>query len=125
MKTIIAGSRTGVYFDDVCDAIEMVDWDITTIISGGANGVDTFGEEIANNLDIPVERYPITKEEWNKYGYAAGPIRNRRMAENAEALIAVWDGKSNGTADMINTARKMGLKVFVHVVGGNVLEEFI
>ncbi len=35
--------------------------------------------------------------DWNKYGKKAGPVRNRKMADYAEALIAVWDGKSRET----------------------------
>jgi hypothetical protein len=36
------------------------------------------------------------------------------MASMADALIAVWDGKSRGTKNMIETAEKMGLRVYVH-----------
>jgi hypothetical protein len=36
------------------------------------------------------------------------------MAERAEALIAVWDGKSKGTKHMIETAHDFGLKVYVY-----------
>ena len=35
------------------------------------------------------------------------------MAEAAEGLIAVWDGKSAGTRNMITTARERDLRVFV------------
>ena len=38
------------------------------------------------------------------------------MAENAEALIAVWDGMSRGTKNMIDTAKSLGLRVFVHMI---------
>jgi dissimilatory sulfite reductase (desulfoviridin) alpha/beta subunit len=41
------------------------------------------------------------------------------MAENADALIAVWDGESRGTKMMIDIAKKKGLKVFVK----NILKE--
>jgi hypothetical protein len=40
------------------------------------------------------------------------------MAQYADALIAFWDGKSKGTANMINEAKKQGLTVLeVHYVG--------
>jgi hypothetical protein len=51
--------------------------------------------------------------DWKTHGKAAGPIRNRQMAKNAEALIALWDGNSRGTKNMIETATKLGLKVYV------------
>lgn len=38
------------------------------------------------------------------------------MADNAEALIAIWDGKSKGTRHMIEVAKEKGLKVYVHRV---------
>jgi hypothetical protein len=38
------------------------------------------------------------------------------MAKYGEALIALWDGESRGTANMIELAHKYGLKVFVFLV---------
>lgn len=51
--------------------------------------------------------------DWNKHGKAAGPILNAEMAEVADALIAFWDGKSRGTANMIQLAKDKGLKVAI------------
>lgn len=48
------------------------------------------------------------------YGNAAGFIRNQAMADYADALIAVWDNRSKGTADMIRKAIGRGLPVFVY-----------
>lgn len=41
----------------------------------------------------------------------AGIMRNAVMADNADALIAYWDGISRGTKNMIDEARKKGLAV--------------
>ena len=38
------------------------------------------------------------------------------MAENADALLAIWDGESRGTKHMIDTAREKGLEVYVYMV---------
>ena len=38
-------------------------------------------------------------------------MRNAVMADNADALIAYWDGISRGTKNMIDEARKRGLAV--------------
>jgi hypothetical protein len=35
------------------------------------------------------------------------------MAEYADALIAIWDGESRGTKNMIEEATKRGLRVYV------------
>ena len=110
MRTIIAGSRDIIDLDVVLEAIANSGIDITTVVSGGARGVDTLGEHAAKMMGIPVTRY---EAEWDVYGKSAGYKRNGVMAKNADALIAVWDGKSKGTEHMITLARLRGLKVFV------------
>lgn len=110
MKTIIAGSKTCTDMSELLAAIEKAGWTPTTVISGTAKGADTLGEQWAEENGVPVERFT---PDWRKYGKAAGPIRNRNMAQAGEALIALWDGKSRGTKNMIETAYKNGLKVFV------------
>jgi len=112
MRTIIAGSRDFHDYQTVVDAIEESRFTITTVISGGAKGVDALGERYAEEMNINLK---IFRADWEKNGRAAGPIRNRKMAENADALIAVWDGQSRGTKNMIETATKLGLMVYVKV----------
>ena len=86
------------------------------IISGGASGADSLGEKYAKEYGIPVVRYPA---DWKKYGRAAGPKRNEKMARAAAAdgisgiLFAFWDGTSRGTANMIKIAEKFKLDVKV------------
>jgi hypothetical protein len=110
MKTIIAGSRS-VTWDQFVKAMDLCPWtdQITTVISGGAKGADKYGALWAHQRGLDIQ---IFQAEWQKYGKAAGPMRNSKMADNAEALIAVWDGKSRGTKNMIGIAQKRGLKVF-------------
>ena len=111
MKTIIAGSRTITNPITVEDAIRLSKIDITEVVSGGCYGVDAIGEDWARYNNIPIKLF---RADWNTHGKAAGPIRNLAMAEYAEALIAVWDGVSRGTKNMIREARKQGLKVYIH-----------
>ena len=108
MKTIVAGTRDITDYQKVYDAIFSAPWIITEIVSGGARGVDTLGEQAAAALGIPVKVFPA---DWDRLKRAAGPIRNGQMAEYADALIAVWDGSSRGTADMIRQARAHKLRV--------------
>jgi predicted Rossmann fold nucleotide-binding protein DprA/Smf involved in DNA uptake len=68
-----------------------------------------------------VNRFPA---DWNKHGRGAGMIRNRLMAHNADALIAVWDGVSSGTDNMISLAKVRGLKVFVYITSTKKIEEY-
>lgn len=110
MRTIIAGSRGIINYDTVLNVVINSGFVITQVLSGTARGVDTIGEEIAEEFGIPLVLYPA---DWGKYGKSAGHIRNEQMAKNAEALIAVYDGVSPGTKSMINIAKKLGLKVYV------------
>ena len=64
------------------------------IVSGTARGADQLGERYAVEKGFPILRFPA---DWLQYGKAAGPIRNRQMTDNADALIAFWDGQSKGT----------------------------
>lgn len=110
MKTIIAGSRNA-SVKDTRTAIVLCPWEITSVISGLARGPDTHGVDYAKKNRLPVHFFPA---DWEKFGITAGYIRNRQMAQNAEALIAVWDGKSKGTKHMIHTASSHGIHL-IHV----------
>lgn len=110
MKTIIAGSRDINSEEIVKAAIKQSGFVISEVVCGGAQGVDEVGRRLAIYNQIPTKLFPA---DWSKHGKAAGPIRNAQMAEYADALIAVWDGKSRGTKNMIEEAKKRGLKVYV------------
>ena len=111
MRTIIAGSREGVTYEDVIQAVKLCGWLPTTVICGGARGADTLGKKWAESMNVPIEYFPA---DWNKFGRSAGPIRNSLMAQNSEALIALWDGFSRGTKNMIELAAKNGLRIYIH-----------
>ena len=110
MKTIIAGSRDVTELSVVASAIDRSGFAISEVVSGTARGVDRLGEQWAQQNGVPVARFPAN---WDRYGNGAGHIRNGEMADYADALVAVWDGESPGTAGMIRNARKKGLKVHV------------
>lgn len=107
---IIAGSRV---FNDYqmlarhCDYLFSAHKP-TSIISGTARGADTLGERYAKERGIPVQRFPA---QWDKYGKRAGYLRNQEMLDHADGLIAAWDGKSKGTAHMIEIAKQKGIPV--------------
>jgi hypothetical protein len=113
MKTIIAGSRTITSLSLVLDAIMESGWDICEVVSGCARGVDTLGEAYAKNQGIPVKKFPA---DWKRYSKLAGPQRNNEMVCYADACIAVWDGESGGTRDMIEKAIDAGLITLVVTV---------
>lgn len=74
-----------------------------TIVSGGCTGADNLGERYAKEYGIPLEIHPA---EWDKFGNAAGPIRNEEMIKESDAVLCFWDGKSHGTLSLISLAKK-------------------
>lgn len=110
MKVIIAGSRDIEDMLLVEQAIRESRFRISEVVCGMARGVDTLGKEWAEARNIDVAPFYA---DWNTYGKAAGYKRNSAMAEYADALIAVWDGRSRGTRNMIMLARKNNLRVYV------------
>ncbi|MFP4601059.1 MAG: SLOG family protein [Persicimonas sp.] len=118
-RVIIAGSRDITEPQDVFHAIKIAKTSgmaIDEVVTGGARGVDTIAHEAAKRKGVATKVFPAN---WDEHGKAAGPIRNREMAEYADALLAVWDGESRGTSNMIAEARKRGLEVFVVVMRGD------
>jgi hypothetical protein len=122
MRIIIAGSRN-VTEHEVRNAIGKCSWIgfASAIVSGGARGADKYGENWAEEQSINVYRYLA---DWEKYGKRAGPLRNKLMSENAEGLIAIWDGKSRGTCNMIELAKENGLRVFIFRTDVDMIEEY-
>jgi hypothetical protein len=110
MRTIIAGSRTATNYDDLPRAIASASWRPTLVISGSARGADVLGERWARENNIPLRLMPAN---WAKNGDCAGYIRNVEMAHHADALLALWNGKSPGTRHMIDIATRKGLIVSV------------
>jgi hypothetical protein len=110
MRVIIAGSR------DIADpralqaALQEVDWRITQVVCGMARGADKLGYDWAKANNIPIAEFPA---DWNRYGKSAGHRRNAEMAKNADALLALWDGQSRGTNNMIYLAACHNLKVHI------------
>ena len=112
-RVIIAGSRGFSDFPGLCSYCDMVlsrkaQKGQIVVISGHCDGADLMGEQYARIKGYAVE---VHLADWNQYGRAAGPKRNREMALCADALIAFWNGQSKGTKNMIDEARAAGLPV--------------
>lgn len=112
MKVIVAGSRDGFVARNVFEAIEESKFIITELVSGGARGVDRDGEYYAKLNNIPIKQF---LPDWDQNKKAAGHIRNRQMGDYADALIAVWDGKSPGTKGMIDYMTKLNKPLYVYI----------
>ena len=116
-KTIVCGSRTITdyktvksYLDHVINDLDMIP---THIISGCAKGVDTLAIRYAHEKGIPTIEVPA---KWDLYGKSAGFKRNKEMLEIANAVIALWDGKSKGTENTIELAHEKGIPAAVFII---------
>jgi hypothetical protein len=113
VKTIVAGSRDVTDMRYLHKAIKDCGWVPSCVVSGTARGADRLGETWAVQNGVPCLRFPA---DWNKHGKSAGYKRNELMADNADALIALWDGVSPGTKHMIDIARRKNLRVYVQLI---------
>lgn len=122
MITIIAGGRriTRYQFSQAIHVLEMSH--ITRGISGRARGADRCGERWFDSQGIEWDGY---LPDYATHGRRAPLVRNTLMAEKAQALVAVWDGHSNGTRHMIREASKRGLYVQVAVPRGCVWRRWV
>lgn len=83
------------------------------IVAGGARGADIIAKKWAQSHYIEYIEY---KANWDVYGKSAGMIRNHEMIDFADELISFWDGKSPGTKEAIDYAKKLGRKVTIHLI---------
>ncbi len=71
----------------------------TEIVSGGARGVDSLAAQFAKMRGLPVREY---LPDYKLFGKIAPLIRNRTIVDNADFVVAIWDGKSRGTLNSID-----------------------
>lgn len=109
MKVIVAGGRDLKLIPIIFKLDELsarMGLDISEIVSGCCKGVDEAGEFWAKKKGISIRKFPA---DWDAHGKAAGPIRNRQMAEYADTVILFPGGK--GTASMKREAQKAGIDI--------------
>jgi len=110
MRVLVCGGRA---FSDG-DLLSKVLWDvhaerpIRDIIHGGAPGADYLAHVFSvmggfNEIEF--------RADWERFGKAAGPMRNQRMIDegNPDLVIAFPGGR--GTADMVRRAHRAGIPV--------------
>jgi hypothetical protein len=109
MKIIVCGGRHYLNLNKVREVLSEYQCEKLniTLIHGGATGADTLADTVAKELGWDVKVYPA---EWSKRGRAAGPVRNRQMAEDGADLCIAFPGH-RGTADMVFCAQAVGIKV--------------
>jgi len=109
-RILVCGSR---YWDDekkIRSELERFPVD-TVVITGGANGADRLGDKVAKSLGMKSIVFPAN---WNKYGRAAGPIRNQQMLNEGQPdlILAFHNNLSSslGTKNMVSLAKNKGVE---------------
>ena len=107
-RIVIAGCRDYNNYEEAESYIDFCTKNIKkeynlVFVSGDCSGADKLGERYAAEHGYKIEVYPA---EWKKYGPQAGPIRNMKMVQSADAVVAFWDNESSGTRNIIDCARQ-------------------
>jgi uncharacterized phage-like protein YoqJ len=105
MRLAVIGSRNFRDYDLLYNKIVFYFGDrAKLIVSGGAKGADALAEVFAKQAKIPTKIY---EPDWDKFGKAAGMIRNQKIIEGCDAVICFWDGESKGSKNSLSLAKKM------------------
>jgi SLOG family YspA-like protein len=114
MNALVIGSSG--WTDKAAIRHALLEAGVTKIAHGGEGGAERLASEVSLELRIPCRVYSA---DWDRYGNAAGPIRNRKMldAEHPDLVLAFWDGQSHATLDLINMAVRSGYDVHLYTPG--------
>ena len=125
MRILCCGDRNWSSYEIIRRELEKFPKD-TEIIQGCANGADKMSANIAKSLGLKlisskdnndIINNPGFPADWNKYGRAAGPIRNKQMLDEGKPdLVLAFHTNienSRGTKNMIEQAKKRGIKVIL------------
>lgn len=122
MRILICGDRNWTNKQLIFDTLHEFCWHMYNtkgvskfwVIEGEANGADSLGREVAEEMGFEVMKFPA---EWDKFHRAAGPIRNQQMLQQGQPDYAFAFhndlSKSKGTIDMVRRLRKAGIPVEV------------
>lgn len=115
-RIVVTGSRDWsdlrALADAIFDAVEEAADAKPIIIQGGAQGADALALHMAKNNEFAHETF---EADWQAFGRAAGPIRNRAMLDSGADLVLAFPvgGRTHspGTWDCIEAAAERGIPV--------------
>lgn len=112
MRLLVTGGRDFTDRDFVFHILDRIHAKrpITLLVEGGALGADALSRLWAICNNIP---FQTCKADWERYGKAAGIIRNGTMLSdwNPQGCVAFPGGR--GTADMVKKAENAGITVWI------------
>lgn len=124
MKVWFCGSRGFKDHKTIRDLIYIHYKQSSEIRTGGAKGIDKITEKAVIDLQASNEKnydgivpklLESLKPDW-KVGKHAGLLRNKEGVDWADLIIAIWDGKSPGTAHCVKYAMEQNVKVELYTL---------
>jgi hypothetical protein len=109
MRVAVVGGRDFDDYDLMKKTLDEIQ-DVDLIVSGGSEGADNLAERYAYEKSIKMK---VFKPNWNMFGRQAGFLRNIDIINNADMVVAFWDGMSRGTKHSIDIAKKGNIKTVV------------
>ena len=108
-KIAVIGSRSFSNYEYLKSILQWHEFNM--IISGGAKGADSLAQRYATEHNVPFKCF---NADWDAYGKAAGPIRNKQIIDECDEVIAFWDNVSKGTKLSINLAKEQNKPVHIY-----------
>jgi hypothetical protein len=91
---------------------KLQDWGYDTLVEGECRGADVIARDEAKQMGFIIDSYPA---QWDKYGKAAGGIRNKEMLDKGKPDLVVYFhedlDRSKGTRNMVSQAMRAGIRV--------------
>jgi hypothetical protein len=98
------------------------------IVTGGAEGVDTFAEDASmgyGHFTVVIKPKWHGPEGKGAYNHRAALERNTEIVDLSDMLVAFWDGVSTGTRDSIRKAVEKKIPTFVFDQTGTITEMYM
>lgn len=119
MKLLICGDREWKDINPIYSCIRSFNPDF--IVEGECKGADLMAKSAAKNLGFKDENILKFPADWDRYGDAAGPIRNSQMLIEAkpDVVVGFHDNIkiSKGTKHMLGISVKAGVPTFLYSNG--------
>lgn len=110
-RVLVCGGRM---YSDVAEVKRVLDHlypYMSLLITGAARGADMLASDWQRKNSYQ-PKYIEYQAEWDRFGYAAGPIRNKKMLDVGKPDMVVRFPGGRGTANMAKIAKEAGVPTF-------------
>lgn len=110
-RVLVCGSRSIKNYALVANAIDDAPFDVDRVIHGDAEGVDTSADVYCTLNSIPARGVSPDYEKFSDNKKYAPLARNKKIFKQADAVIAIIEGRSRGTEHVIGLAKSDGMDI--------------